>query len=160
MNYRNKGGKVEGIAIALCCHQLCRFESYINPSYLESKSITKETFEAMAIISTWAVCGPAVETDPVQMETQTTKNSVSVEVSGLMESDQTGTVQATTSTPKIHWTGLAFDERVSLGLMCKHIFNVGRLQAINEAGAKCKLVYYVDKAKSLENVCLLGYWDN
>ncbi|KAI8895323.1 methyltransferase TRM13-domain-containing protein [Globomyces pollinis-pini] len=56
-NYLSDGGKVQGLAIAMCCHQVCEYERYINHTYLNKHSITKDEFELLAVISTWAVCG-------------------------------------------------------------------------------------------------------
>jgi tRNA:m4X modification enzyme len=59
LNYRKTGGDIKGIVIALCCHQLCTYESYINREYLTTNSISKELFEYIALVSTWAICGPS-----------------------------------------------------------------------------------------------------
>ncbi|CEP15323.1 hypothetical protein [Parasitella parasitica] len=62
MNYveteKSKGhtDPIQGIIIALCCHQLCRYEMYPNQEYLKSISISKTEFERMCKMSSWATC--------------------------------------------------------------------------------------------------------
>jgi tRNA:m4X modification enzyme len=58
-----------------------------------------------------------------------------------------------------HWTGLGFIERQSLGFKCKRILDLGRLKALQMDGtSEARLVYYVEKDSSLENLCLLATW--
>jgi tRNA:m4X modification enzyme len=58
-----------------------------------------------------------------------------------------------------HWTGLDFIERQNLGFKCKRILDLGRLDALQKSGAnEAKLVYYVEKDSSLENLCLQATW--
>ncbi|RCH77676.1 hypothetical protein CU098_000856, partial [Rhizopus stolonifer] len=47
---------ISGIIIAICCHQLCRYEMYPNTSYLDSLGLTKTEFERMSKMSSWATC--------------------------------------------------------------------------------------------------------
>ncbi|KAJ3323603.1 hypothetical protein HDV06_001627 [Boothiomyces sp. JEL0866] len=64
-NYHNDGYKVGGLLIALCCHQLCNYEQYINQEYLENLEISKRDFEILCYLTTWAVCGKPVKDDCV-----------------------------------------------------------------------------------------------
>lgn len=45
-----------GIVIALCCHQVCDYDTYINVEYLETCGIDKGGFELMKQYSSWAIC--------------------------------------------------------------------------------------------------------
>lgn len=51
------------------------------------------------------------------------------------------------------------EERRVLGLKCKRILDAGRRDALTDAGALAKLVYYVDPKTSLENLALIATWD-
>ncbi|KAJ3256849.1 hypothetical protein HK103_005093 [Boothiomyces macroporosus] len=62
-NYHSEGRKVGGVLIALCCHQLCKYEQYINPEYLQELNISKKDFEILCYLTTWAVCGKPVKED-------------------------------------------------------------------------------------------------
>ncbi|RKO92114.1 methyltransferase TRM13-domain-containing protein, partial [Blyttiomyces helicus] len=53
--------KIDGIVIALCCHQVCRYSMYVNPEYLAEVGISEPEFEMICVMSTWGVCGPKVE---------------------------------------------------------------------------------------------------
>ncbi|KAJ3337636.1 tRNA:m4X modification enzyme, partial [Kappamyces sp. JEL0680] len=55
--FQKAHGKVRGICIALCCHQVCSYERYINPAYLAQLGIDKPEFELLKRISTWGICG-------------------------------------------------------------------------------------------------------
>jgi tRNA:m4X modification enzyme len=59
-NFTNNNGDLMGFVIALCCHQLCTFERYINHKYLNHFGITKHEFDMICVISTWAVCGDSI----------------------------------------------------------------------------------------------------
>lgn len=108
--------------IALCCHQLCTFNSYVNQQYLVEMGICKRDFAILATISTWALCGDGID----------------------------GT---------LHWSGLPYAKRQQLGFKCKRILDVGRLMYLQSLGANCKLVNYVNHSISMENVALIGNWD-
>lgn len=62
MNYveteKSKGqtDPIQGIIIALCCHQICRYEMYPNQEYLESINMSKIEFERMCKMTSWATC--------------------------------------------------------------------------------------------------------
>ena len=67
-----------------------------------------------------------------------------------------GTRDDVTSTE--HWTGLSYEDRKVFGYKCKRIIDMGRIEALKAQGADCRLVYYVDESKSLENMALLATW--
>ncbi|CAG8454287.1 9679_t:CDS:10 [Cetraspora pellucida] len=52
----NKENPVIGIIIALCCHQLCQYHMYPNHQYLEDIGITKDDFQRICTMSSWAIC--------------------------------------------------------------------------------------------------------
>lgn len=51
-----KSDSISGIIIALCCHQICRYEMYPNTEFLNSINMTKVEFEQMCKMSSWATC--------------------------------------------------------------------------------------------------------
>lgn len=55
--FRLQGGDLKGICIALCCHQVCTFERYINPHYLARIGIDRQDFKALRKVSTWKIAG-------------------------------------------------------------------------------------------------------
>ncbi len=50
-----------GICIALCCHHLMTFDTFVSPKYLENLGITRELFYYMCRLSSWATCGQRSE---------------------------------------------------------------------------------------------------
>lgn len=62
MNYveaeKSKGhtDPIQGIIIAICCHQICRYEMYPNQQYLTSINMSKTEFERMCKMTSWATC--------------------------------------------------------------------------------------------------------
>lgn len=48
---------ISGIIIALCCHQLCRYEMYPNTSFLTANGFDKTDFARLCKMSSWAICG-------------------------------------------------------------------------------------------------------
>lgn len=57
---------VSGIIIALCCHQMCRYEMYPNPSYLERTGLSKVDFDRLCKMTSWAICGQRAVTDDAE----------------------------------------------------------------------------------------------
>jgi len=48
---------VEGFTIALCCHQRCTWESYVNKPFLEELGLNRAEFDILTKLTTWATCG-------------------------------------------------------------------------------------------------------
>lgn len=113
--------KVGAIAIALCCRQLCSYETYplTGRDWLKENGIDSEGFHSIARMSSWAVCGRRPQ-------------------------------------PTVHKSGLDYDQREEIGLMCRRIIDYGRVISLRKQGYKVELVQYVDSDISLENVCLLA----
>lgn len=55
-NYPSYSNPITGIIIALCCHQLCRYEMYPNIEYLNSINLSKTEFERICKMSSWSSC--------------------------------------------------------------------------------------------------------
>lgn len=52
----NFSDPITGIIIALCCHQICRYEMYPNTEYVNSINMSQIEFERMCKMSSWATC--------------------------------------------------------------------------------------------------------
>lgn len=50
--------RVEGVAIALCCHHLCTWESYVNREWLSEHDLSPADFRLICRMSSWAVSEP------------------------------------------------------------------------------------------------------
>ncbi|KAJ3278658.1 tRNA:m(4)X modification enzyme TRM13 [Borealophlyctis nickersoniae] len=164
-------GLVEGLVFALCCHQICRHGMYINPEYLFELGISEEDFAFMCVIGSWGTCGqrPAPEkkadADAGSAESvEMTKDHVDKKRK-IAESGEEGEeepehcmdgVDVADREDGEHWSGLTFAQREELGFQCKRILDVGRARFLEKKGFAVELVYYVEKATSLENLALLA----
>jgi tRNA:m4X modification enzyme len=120
----------------------------------------------MAVISTWAVCGQGQSTnnssetngneneESISNMPEDVKPSVSMEP--LDTAKTTGTDQQKPKEGE-HFSGLSYDEREELGLICKSIFDIGRARFLEAKGFTVKLVRYVDRDLSPENLALIAY---
>ncbi|KAI9247550.1 methyltransferase TRM13-domain-containing protein [Sporodiniella umbellata] len=132
---------ITGIVIAVCCHQLCRYEMYPNVEFLESIKMDKAEFEIMCKMSSWGISG--------EREEQSENSEENEHVESLEEeedNDQTSN----------HFTGLDRDQREKIGYHCKRILDTGRVKYLEKYGFGAKLVYYVDPSTSLENCALIA----
>ncbi len=121
------GGQLDGLFIALCCHQVCTFSRYINPEFLQDYGIADATlFKTICKISTWAICGRPKDQQ--------------------LDGDDFGK----------HWTGLQFQEREQLGWRAKRILDIGRMLYIkqNMKAQHVGLIQYIEKESTLENLAL------
>merc|ERR1712232_700062 len=49
---------VVGVAIALCCHHLCTWESYVNREWILDHGFSASEFNLICRMSAWATCRP------------------------------------------------------------------------------------------------------
>ncbi|KAI8640890.1 methyltransferase TRM13-domain-containing protein [Parasitella parasitica] len=154
MNYvvgeKSKGHKepIQGIIIALCCHQICRYEMYPNQEYLESIHMSKTEFERMCKMSSWATCHSG-------------GNSTNATIGANEKEDEhadTDTCDADDNSDKTrnHFSGRDHVERENIGYKCKRVIDAGRAKYLEQFGFDVRLVYYVDSAASLENCALIA----
>ncbi|CAN6675081.1 tRNA:m(4)X modification enzyme Trm13p [Trichomonascus vanleenenianus] len=124
---------LRGVAIALCCRQLCNFGMYPDAGrvWLQEHGITAEGFAVLAKMTSWAVCG-------------TRRHNGSEETSAH------------------HPSGYSEAERQAIGHKVRRVIDYGRLLAVRgservgtAAGYDARLIEYVDPSVSLENICLL-----
>jgi tRNA:m4X modification enzyme len=66
--YQANGGFIEGIYIALCCHQLCCFEDYVNKPLVQQWGLTSSEFDQMCKLTSWAVNGKRSHMDEATFE--------------------------------------------------------------------------------------------
>ncbi|RCH92865.1 tRNA:m(4)X modification enzyme TRM13, partial [Rhizopus stolonifer] len=136
---------ISGIVIAVCCHQLCRYEMYPNTEYLESIQMDKTEFERMCKMSSWGISGEREDQkDDTEENAEENEHGESFEE----EEDTDQTIN--------HFTGLDRAQREEIGYQCKRILDTGRVKFLEKFGFNAKLVYYVDPSTSLENCALIA----
>ncbi|KAI9486472.1 MAG: methyltransferase TRM13-domain-containing protein [Benjaminiella poitrasii] len=146
-NEKSKGHSepTRGIIIALCCHQICRYEMYPNQEYLKSINISKVEFERMCKMTSWATCKNSKNkgsNEDVEGDDDN-KHAISDDDDN---SDETAN----------HFSGRDSKEREAIGFKCKRVIDTGRVKYLEQFGFDVKLVYYVDLATSLENCALIA----
>ena len=52
-----EGFQLKGIMIALCCHHRCSWRSYVGKQFLQEQGFSREDFQLLTSISSWATCG-------------------------------------------------------------------------------------------------------
>ncbi|KAJ1964066.1 tRNA:m4X modification enzyme [Dipsacomyces acuminosporus] len=141
-NYQKSGGQVAGIAIALCCHQVCKYSMYVDHLYLSqavpaSSSCSsswddkqRSSFYHLTAMSSWAINAqrpPSQQGDGQALEAE-------------------------------HYSGLSFSQRAKAGHAIKRFLDIGRLRYVRRAlhmhGAM--LVYYTSPETSPENLALVA----
>ncbi|CAO3639348.1 unnamed protein product [Cunninghamella blakesleeana] len=129
---------ISGIVIALCCHQLCRYEMYPNNSFIEKVGLSKLEFNQVCKMSSWAVCG--------QRNTDSNSSNGDSDHEQVLEEDETGG----------HYSGRQHEEREKIGYQCKRLLDAGRIDYLQQYGFKAYLVYYVEPESTLENCALIA----
>ena len=126
--------KFGGLTIALCCRQLCTYETYnlTGRQWLQNHCIDREGFKVILRMTSWAVCGSRRK----QGKPQEINNN---------DNDN-----------KNHASGLNEKQRFEMGLKARRIIDYGRILGLRHAGFTAQLVEYVDSTTSLENVCLIA----
>ncbi|KAI9313360.1 methyltransferase TRM13-domain-containing protein, partial [Dichotomocladium elegans] len=149
MNYvqheraQGNSNPIAGIIIALCCHQLCRYEMYPNTEYLDAAGFGKTDFARLCKMSSWAICGQRAK-DNNASATEDDEHADLAQEEG--DADQTTG----------HYSGRDHHEREQIGYQCKRVLDMGRVRYLQNHGFKAHLVYYVDPSTSLENCALIA----
>lgn len=164
--------KLRGILIALCCHHRCSWPQLVGRNFFEKLGFTPVDFHLICHMSSWAVCGvrpPAKPLPSRDMSELDSKDSVGAlanldVVSGTAEDEEYGVKSrdgepSANNTKKVtghtRW-GYVPHPNEEIGLKCKRLIDLARLNYLRENGLKAWLIYYVDRNTSLENVLLIA----
>ncbi|KAJ2956335.1 hypothetical protein NQZ79_g7798 [Umbelopsis isabellina] len=156
----NNKQPIPGIIIALCCHQLSRYEMYPNTKYLEDNNISKTDYDRICKMSSWAICGRPKSLKVTDEGVQIDKEAIAT--SGIDSDDEEeehhpvdeedGDFDETTA----HYSGLEHEKREVIGFCCKRILDAGRAEFLRQHGFNVELVYYADRKTTLENCALIA----
>ena len=142
--------KLCGVLIALCCHHRCSWPQLAGRSFFERLGFTPVDLHLICHMSSWAVCGvrppPKSTGDDVPRISEDDKRAV------LSKSELSIGIK---NTGHIRW-GYVPHPNEEIGLKCKRLIDLARLDFLRENGLKAWLVYYVDRSTSLENVLLIA----
>lgn len=148
------GCGLRGVAIALCCHHRCMWGQLAGSEFMVQLGFTPEDFVLMSYMTSWGVCGcrpPGTvseekEEGEFRMEGEKEYTTSLHDVPGSKEGK------------KKRW-GYVPHPNESLGLKCKRLIDLARVHYLEQNGLKPRLLHYVDKKTSLENVLLLATAD-
>ncbi|XP_076275542.1 tRNA:m(4)X modification enzyme TRM13 homolog [Rhynchophorus ferrugineus] len=130
-------GKLCGCLLTFCCHHRCSWTSYVGKSFFMNVGLTKEEFNIMCGLSSWATCGIGLSSEYKAKFNQNKEE--------LVQKENTFEY------------GLTRQEREEIGRKCKNIINWGRLNYLESQGLSSFLHNYVTKDTTLENVCIVSY---
>eukprot|EP00158_Paraphelidium_tribonemae_P008941 Partr_v1_DN28731_c1_g1_i3_m62210 putative tRNA methyltransferase 13 homolog (S. cerevisiae) len=119
---------VIGAVIALCCHHRCEYDKYCNRPYLNSIGVSRQQFDIICSLSSWATCRAS-------------------------DSSECGQEDAGEN----RWLLLAEERRV-IGLKCKRLLDYGRMIYVTErlgGDDRVALMEYTRGDVSLENVAFV-----
>lgn len=63
MKYNETGKNVKGIAMAFCCHHRCFWSIYTGKDFFMENKLTRDDFDAMCGMVSWATCGSGLGRD-------------------------------------------------------------------------------------------------
>ncbi|KAK3288561.1 hypothetical protein CYMTET_3968 [Cymbomonas tetramitiformis] len=172
--YQARGGKVQGVAIALCCHGACHYEDYVGRAWWEDTlGLSAAHFEQVRQMTAWATgCRPAARAQMKERGDAKPNVSQSDDKPGKPEDGEGSTQLAhgseqsgPTMLKEGEASGAAFgaesftpEKMLHLGRMCKQLIDAGRLAYVREVlGLQADLVQYCLEEVSAEN-CLLVAW--
>ena len=173
VNYRVKCSQCSGLeggglpvfcalVVALCCHHRCSWDSLAGREFLASAGFTSHDCHMICHMTSWAVCGtrPRRDEDTTisdspprckqpklsrsDSDSQSTDSHSPIPIPEECDHEATHSSQGYVPHPK---------ERI--GLMCKRLIDFARLSYLRKNGLDARLVYFVDKATSLENALLI-----
>lgn len=138
----SKPVSVEGLAFALCCHHVCEWSKYVGREWLVEHGLNEEDFNSMRWFSKYAHTQYRQRSShDVEDKLNKPWQSQSSDVS-----DRGNSVGAR-----------AAAARAELGHLCKRLIDEGRLAFLVREGWDCRLVRFVDRETSPENVLLLAW---
>ncbi len=148
--------KLCGVLIALCCHHRCSWPQLVGRSFFERLGFTPVDFHLICHMSSWAVCGvrpPPKPTGGDDVEDAPRTSADGDKRTVLKKQDELST--GVKNTGHVRW-GYVPHPNEEIGLKCKRLIDLARLDFLKEKGLKAWLVYYVDRSTSLENVLLIA----
>lgn len=167
--------KLRAIVIALCCHHRCSWSQLAGTAWLCGCGFSPTDVHLITKMSSWAVCGVRgtgkedFESRDLEHEHSPYDNSATVNSDDVVITSSTHPIStmATSSThsPSTTMTSSAHHDRPrsyhphpreATGIMCKRVLDLARLSYLRDNGMDGRLVYFVSRATSLENVLLIA----
>lgn len=137
------------LAVATCCHYMCRFESFSNPRFYTLLGFSERDFEVLRIVSQWSSMKLKTRAKPVELTTNssgfpalpTEPLSIHVEYKPPVPSEE---FERT----------FTREQKAALGKRCKIVLDTARAHRLQELGYTVRLLHYT--SHSLENNLLIA----
>lgn len=127
----------QGLLIAVCCHHRCSWRAFVGKSMFQKHDLSPRDFLFVIKMVSWAVCG----------------GGMSRERRKLVEEQADAGIVPEDGGSKLPWTK---EEQEEIGYMCKRIIDYSRLQYLKDVGYATDTFYYINKAVTLENLCIFA----
>jgi len=133
---------IQGVAFALCCHHVCEWSKYVGREWLIGQGLNEEDFNSMRWFS------KSAHTQYRQRSSHCVENTLNKQ----WQSQSSDVPDRSNS-----MSARAAAARAELGHLCKRLIDEGRLAFLVREGWDCRLVRFVDRETSPENVLLLAW---
>jgi tRNA:m4X modification enzyme len=162
---RNPTSKLSGIVIALCCHHRCSWGQLAGTHWLGGRGFSPIDAHLVSKMTSWAVCGVRspdrdsehdMEHEHSFAETGATTTTDSTHHVVTMTTDPTHSNITTKMNSTPHPPSYHPHPREEVGLKCKRVLDLARLHYLRERGMEGRLLYFVSRSTSLENVLLIA----
>lgn len=143
-----------GFVMALCCHHRCTWSSYIGKEFMKSRNISELEFKLMCCVASWATCGQR-KSNHSGCRSKEEVHTLDTELDAMLQSEIP--VQEEALLNRYNRLNLEHEEREEIGIRCKRLIDIGRVDYLRRNEYQVELVHYIDKVTSLENVALIGF---
>lgn len=129
---------LQGLLMAVCCHHRCRWASFVGRPFLEQVGVSERDFELLTCLAGWATCAAREARSNVQADEDNLSNSPEVAVNRYVRMN------------------LSIERREEIGRRCKLLLDIARIRCLATAGLDARLVYFVDRNVTPENVAIVA----
>lgn len=159
---------VAGLVLALCCHHRCTWNTYSGFTFLQDSGFCPSEFYTLTALTSWATCNsmdiPSKESLPDMLENyeKSEKMQIEEQVSKMPAlTSQEGSQHLPSEDNHLmenRYTrlNLSAHYREEVGRKAKQLLDYGRVKYLQQQGFQCRLVQYVSKEKTLENIALVA----
>lgn len=167
---RHSNPLVAGIVLALCCHHRCTWNTYSGSTFLQEVGFSCDEFYTLTALTSWATCNSRdVESNSEgKMEYE---NATLLKKDEVVQSDHSDQISLGSDVTKSGSTNLEGNQmnenrysrlnlsakyREEIGRKAKQLLDYGRVKYLRDRGFQCRLIQYVDKDATLENIALVA----
>ncbi|CAN7937703.1 unnamed protein product [Ixodes hexagonus] len=129
---------LQGLLMAVCCHHRCRWSSFVGRPFLEQAGVSERDFELLTCLAGWATCAAREARSNVQANKDDLSEPPALAVNRYVRMN------------------LSIERREEIGRRCKLLLDIARIRCLATAGLDARLVYFVDRDVTPENVAIVA----